>query len=298
MSVKKSVFGSKEERKFFQKLEKTWGDSYHIYHNLPFLNLINGRGEFLGPDYTTFKLTDEQYEHLKKTSVDYVICNKADEPILAIEFDGLYQGVNLGANYQVGSGKKNNELRKSKLELKLRVAHGCGFPFIVLGSKYFKGLSGSIYLTIVDAIIGDVISQKKTQGRVAEGFNPVECGFSVDEFDTLSEHEKREIIQAWFDNISIESDFETNPIVRKVGQLMRETKSGGFSYYYGNDPSINKEIVDCVKCTVENHLYGSATAEVSLPRFSSPGLYFSTHLAHEIAQLIALSEIQERMKVR
>ena len=70
MGVRKTVFGSSLERSCFRKLSETWGKDYHVYHNLPFLSVFMGRTELLGPEMEVFKLSDEKYEHLKKTSID------------------------------------------------------------------------------------------------------------------------------------------------------------------------------------------------------------------------------------
>lgn len=295
MTVRKSVFGSKEERKFYQKLQKTWSAKCNVYHNIPFLNVIDGKSKFIDRDYTVFELSDKEYDYLKKTSIDYVICDKDDHPQLGIEFDGMYQGINLGSKYKQSEKKSNNKRRKDKLELKLKVAHGSNFPLFVLSSDYFKGLSESIYLTIVDGIIGEVLSSKNTTRRVEQGFVPEHCGFSKEEFEEMTDSAQREIIQGWFDNISIESDFEINPIFRKVSEYQKQLNFCGVSYTYLNDPELDSESLDWVDCRVDSHAYGSAHARVCLPKFDSPGMYFGVHILHELAQLIALSELRKRM---
>ena len=41
---------------------------------------------------------EEEYDKPKKTSIDFVICDKKDKPIACIGFDGLLQGFNGGTN--------------------------------------------------------------------------------------------------------------------------------------------------------------------------------------------------------
>ena len=158
MGVRETIFGSKEERKYYTKLQRTWGSKLNIYNNIPFLNVFTAKDELIGENYNKFKITEEEYDQLKKTSIDFVICDKKDKPIACIEFDGLQQGFNVGRSYIASGERKERKSRKLFFELKLRVAHGSLFPYFILGSEQFKGFSDSVYLTIADALIGEVLS--------------------------------------------------------------------------------------------------------------------------------------------
>lgn len=96
MGVRETVFGSKEEKRYYTKLQKTWGNKLNIYHNIPFLNVIRAKDELIGENYSKFKISEEEYDQLKKTSIDFVVCDKKDKPIACIDFDGLQQGFNVG----------------------------------------------------------------------------------------------------------------------------------------------------------------------------------------------------------
>lgn len=294
MGVKQTVFGSKEEKKYFRKLQKTWGEKLNIYHNMPFLNVFTARDELIDVSGNIFKISEEEYEKLKRTSIDFVICDKKDKPIACIEFDGLLQGFNVGTNYIISEGKTEKKGRRDFLELKLRVAHGSLFPYFILGSEQFKGLSGSVYLTIADALIGEVLSTQERINGINSGFNPSDYEHSDEEFESFDEEQKIGIIEDWCLNIEIEADYNNNPVFQKVAELMRKTKSTGHRITFLNENERDSTIWTWVECEVTNRKYGNASAKVYLPNFNTPSCYFTTHIAIEIAQLLALSQIKER----
>jgi hypothetical protein len=296
MGVRETVFGSKEEKKYYTKLQRTWGQQLNIYHNIPFLNVFTAKDELIGENYSKFKISEEEYDQLKKTSIDFVVCDKKDKPIACIDFDGLQQGFNVGITYIVSGGQKEKKSRKLFFELKLKVAHGSLFPYFILGSEHFKGLSDSVYLTIADALIGEVLSTQACRRNTGSGFNPADCGYSDEEFESFSEGEKREIIDNWFTNIEVEADYEHNPIFQKVTKLTRETKSSGYRIIFLNEAKRDSEIWTWVECEVQNAKYGNASAKVYLPNFKAPWCYFIVHIAIEVAQLLALEKIKIKMK--
>jgi hypothetical protein len=296
MGVRETVFGSKEEKKYYTKLQRTWGNKLNIYHNIPFLNVFTAKDELIGANYNNFKISEEEYDQLKKTSIDFVICDKKDKPIACIEFDGLQQGFNVGTTYITSCDQKERKSRRIFFELKLRVAHGSLFPYFILGSEQFKGLSDSVYLTIADALIGEVLSTQACKKNTSTGFNPSDCGYSDEEFENFSYEHKREIIEDWFINVELEADYEHNPIFQKVAELTRETKSSGYSILFLNEDDRDSEIWTWVECEVKNVQYGNVSAKVYLPNFKAPSCYFIVHIAIEIAQLLALEKIKKKMK--
>ncbi|MCK4830500.1 hypothetical protein KA005_83050 [bacterium] len=297
MGVRKIVFGSKEERKYYKKLTNTWENKLNIYHNLPFLSVFTGREPLIDTSgLEIFELNDSEYDLLKKTSIDYVICNKKDEPLLCIDFDGLQGGFNIGRTYVVPKGKGNRKGRRAIFELKLRVAHGSLFPYFILGSEQFKGLSDSVYLTIADGLIGEVLATKARIEERDSGFDPTEYGYSEEEFEDLDEITKRNIIEDWAIGIEVESDYKHNPIFQKVADIYSETESKGHSIMFLNEADTDPEVWTWVECEVTNHKYGNEKAKVYLPNFQTPFCYFSVHLAQEIAKLLALEKIRKRIK--
>jgi len=294
MGVRETVFGSKEEKRYFRKLQKTWGEKLNIYHNMPFLNVFTARDELVDTNGNIFKLSEHEYDKLKKTSIDFVVCDKNDKPKACIEFDGLLQGFNIGTSYIISEEKIERKGRREFLELKLRVAHGSLFPYFILGSEQFKGMADSVYLTIADALIGEVLSTQDRIANIDSGFNPSDYGYTDEEFDNLDEERKKGFIEDWIFNIEIEADYSNNPIFQKVAELMSETKSTGHTITFLNDSTKDLKLWTWVECEVINREYGNASAKVCLPNFNTPSCYFTSHIAIEIAHLLALSQIKKR----
>ena len=47
----------------------------------------------------SFTLEPVEVNQLKKTSIDYVLCDMNDKPLVAIDFDGMGEGFNVGTTY-------------------------------------------------------------------------------------------------------------------------------------------------------------------------------------------------------
>jgi hypothetical protein len=291
MGIKKNVFGSKQERRHYIQLQKTWGDKYNIYHNLPFLAVFAAKEEMLDS-----KLSDAEYDLLKKTSIDFTICDKHDSPLMCLEFDGFQDGFNFGTTYQLRDGSSSMLGRKALIELKLRFSHSFCFPYLVLGIEEFRGFSDAIRLKIVDGIIGEVMSLRNVQKHVNAGFEPSECGFSTEEFCEMSEDEKSEIIGNWLTNIEIESDFAYNPITLEAAKLSKELKVNGCTYSFLNDKKLDVEKWVSLDCEVTSTLNDTAKAGICLPNYKTPYCHTSVHLAMEIAELLALDKLRQKAK--
>ena len=135
MSVAKTVFASNSEKTNYYKLKRTWGEKFNIYHNLPFLNVLSPKGVIdISQGFSSPReFGKDDFDKLKKTSIDYTICNKRDEPLFCIEFDGMQDGFNFGTKYRPNDCIKHPRLRRKEfIELKLRVAESNVFPFIIV----------------------------------------------------------------------------------------------------------------------------------------------------------------------
>jgi hypothetical protein len=295
MGVRKTVFGSRMETGCFVRLNDTWGKHYHIYHNLPFLSVIDPKTELVDDPVEPLKLSEEEYEHLKKTSIDFTICDKRYKPLVCIEFDGMQNGFNVGSTYHLRNGSSGPEGRRAMIELKLRVAHFFLFPYIILGSEEFRELSDGARLTIADGLIGEVMSQRAIHKRIGAGFDPRQCGYSTKEFDMLSEAERSDIIGNWVTMIEIESDYEHNPIVREISLLSNKLHAHNNTMTFLNDGKCDHEKWVWVEFEVRNHC-DKATAKVYLPDFKTPYCHCTVHVAIEIAHLLALEQLRKQSK--
>lgn len=295
MGVKQSVFASKMERANFRKLSETWGKDYHIYHNLPFLNVFSAKDELIDANGIPFSVSESDYDALKKTSIDFTLCDKTDVPLVCVDFDGMQDGFNVGTEYHLRDGSEGKKARRAFMEIKLKVAHGSHFPYLVLGSPEFRGLSDSVRLTIADGLIGEVMSTKAVQKRVAEGFEPTNCGFSQEEFDNLPEYQKTEVIENWLLEIEVEADLEHNPIFREVCRLETKLHASGQEVTFLNGPAAPERALKWV--SLESKVTGragTASAKITLPDYRTPYCYFSVHIAMEVARLVALAELDKK----
>lgn len=296
MGIKKNVFASSPERHHFKHLIKEWGGKkYNLYHNLPFLNIFDVSGNR--------DLSDKEKDFLKKSSIDYTICDKQDKPIFCIEFDGMYDGFNVGSNYELAPERKVNYSRRRKMELKLRIAYKDGLPMIVAGTPQFKQISEKIRLTIIDGIIGDYFSQREIQEQIAR-FSPQRIKFQPDEWKNLTADEKQSLYQDYIFESEINADNKHNPIYRELVKLEFELELHGYSVEYLMDPDADEKATPLqrgkmyneanhigAKVTVLDTKGKPVTVSVWLPNvgiLAAPGT-----LAENIAHLLALDQIKK-----
>lgn len=296
MGIRKTVFGSIQEKKCFAKLRETWGKDYNIYHNLPFLNVITAKTEHYDSFGNQFFLSDSEYDHLKKTSIDFTICDKKDAPLASIEFDGLQDGFNVGDEYHLRNGLPGRKGRRALIELKLRVAHGSNYPYFVLGSKEFRGLSNTVRLTIADGLIGEVMSERACKKRIDSDYALAQCGYSQEDFDSLSQVEQSEIIDNWVTMVEVESDFKHNPIVRHFAKASRELEVTGHNITFLGKKGLDPEQWVWLECGVTSRRYGIASVKICLPEFRTPYCFCTVHVAMEIGKLLALEKLREHVR--
>lgn len=310
MAAQKIVFASKSERLNYYKVKRHWGKDYNLYHNLPFLRVFNSKDLF---DLSTkelkrIELTKIDWSRLKKTSIDYTLCDKDDMPLICIEFDGVQDGFNVGTEYRTEF--PSDPWRQEITELKLKIAHNSMFPFFVVGSRHFADISNDIRLMIVDGIIGEVLAKRATYDRFAKGFSPEDEGYSQTDFDNLHESEQRDIIQDWALGVEVMAECEHNPITVKLWGLKQELDSYNYGSRYVHYPEAPgtedmkariKGLKDAIllgaECIVKTRDLGEVKRTCWLPNFKTP--YFTgLGLMEEIAQLMALDWIKRQREAQ
>lgn len=306
MAAQKLVFASKSERLNYYKVKRQWGQDYNLYHNLPFLRVFNSKDLF---DLSTkelkrIELTKIDWSRLKKTSIDYTLCDKDDMPLICIEFDGVQEGFNVGTEYRTEF--PSDPWRQEITELKLKIAHNSRFPFFVVGSRHFVDISDDIRLMIVDGIIGEVLAKRATYDRFAKGFSPEDEGYSQTDFDNLHESEQRDIIQDWALGVEVLAECEHNPITTKCYELKQELdvcRYGTRFVEYPEAPGTEdmkariKGLKDAIllgaECMVETPDLGEVKRTCWLPNFKTS--YFTgLGLMEEVAQLMAFDWIKRQ----
>ena len=228
MPIRDSVFGSGAERKNFHKLVTRWGDTFRVYHNLPFLNVVEPKpGEWLldgdsGPDLADiiakrWQITCDQVDQLKKTSIDYVLCDQSDRPLIGIEFDG-YGGSSAKSEYLPGMGSPSP--REYMTRWKLKVAHGCAFRYVVVNSEEFEDLSRTERSMIVDCLVGSVLALDATHAKAAK-FSVTAIGLTEEDWAALSPAGQDQIRQDWLIGAEVSSDLDWDPLTAHLAELER-----------------------------------------------------------------------------
>jgi hypothetical protein len=309
MGVKKHVFGSNAEREVWAKLRRRWGDKYSIYPNLPFLNVVDAKPLLNGSGNR--RITEQEFNWLKKTSIDFTLCDEHDAPLVCVEFDGMQDGFNTGIKYRAAD--PTDPWRDTILSLKLKVAHGFKFPFFVVGSKEFRDISEAMQVCIVDTIIGDVLAGNAIAERASQ-FDPADIGMTSEEFERISPDDQYELVQDWFIGVEADADVTYNPVFAAVGNLWEELtpRLGPMRSFkrFVHQPSLDdaqtpreryermeKAILHGAECTLTTQQYGEVTGTVWLPNFKTPG--FSEYgFLPELAELAALEAVRRRAAAR
>ena len=302
MGVKQRVFGSRQERENYYKLCRRWRSSHNIYHNLPFLNVFS---------ISDVPLSEIEKSRLKKTSIDFTLCDAGDSPLVCVEFDGLYDGVNIGTDYHPAR-EPDSDWRQIICSLKLRVAHCSDFPFFVVGSDQFKEISPKLKLTIVDGIIGAVLARRAAHSRLKQGFDPQEVGWDRESFEKLEFGTQQEIIQDWVTDVETIAELENNPVSKLAAKLscdLGAVPAGEFMHFpevvecpFIGDPDFIEKFetrikqIDAAlyvgrKMTVRSSDGRKVTRIVILPHFKVPGFSIEYGLAGDIAELLCLEAL-------
>ena len=213
MAVKKSIFGSNGEKRGFESIESMLGEEYRLLPQFPFSALFE-------PDDTVKTSNDFFY----KTSIDYVLCTKRGNPLLAIDFDGLGKGFSTGVQY-VEVCKTSDQYRKWKFDYKLQYAMKNFFPYYVVASEEFEELDLDINLTIVDGLIGRELFKRDIRERIQSSLDA-----NSDAIAGLNPTQQEQYIQQLVAVTEIESELENDPIVRKTAEVKCSISAlGGWS---------------------------------------------------------------------
>jgi hypothetical protein len=285
MKVKNTVFASQSERLNFYKLSRTWGDKYRIYQNIPFLNIF---------DVRETELSQAVFEYLKKTSVDYVICDQEDSPLIAIEFDGMQQGVSIGTEYRPQKGFDFR--RRKSLQVKLQIAHRCEFPLFVVGDREFEDIPSDVKLTIVDGVIGCILAEKAFEHEFQERDFLAFVGYTDEEFGALDREQQQNLVDKFGIDVEVTAELENNPIDREAWRLVAQLRDEIETWGYGGIAVPDPSLFAGMRCFIRSRRHGHIERRVVVPRFDVPGLKGVLTLARDIAQLLAFSELRRRVE--
>jgi hypothetical protein len=238
---------------------------------------------------------------------------------LCIEFDGIKDGFNVGPEYRFEGPP--DPWRELITGLKLKVAHGSAFPYFVVGYDHFKDLSDDIQLTMVDGIIGEVLTNLETHHRIGQGFDPEEVGWTQGDFENLPPDEQHEVIQDWVIGVEVEAEMKNNPISIKLAELERKVPlhcaCTWLSYPNADNAKsleerrrlLDNAVSKGCRCTlnggtiIENGKVidlpcrcGPIRVTVWLPNFKTPGCGSMLSLVENLSKLVALEKARKLME--
>lgn len=202
MGLKEYIFDGYHEKELFGHLNSMWKGNFNIYPQLPFTKIF---------DIETLNISQNERNFLLKTNIDYTLCDKKDKPLMCIEFDGWSHGYNRGGEYiQI----VEDQLRKKKLELKLKIAMEHHFPIYIISYDEKMYLSEKIHLTVLDGIIGETIAKMKFRDKINEYLED-----SKDTLSSMSKYERSEYIQDLVTSAEVELELTWNPISKKAAEI-------------------------------------------------------------------------------
>ena len=156
-----TIFDSESERRAYSTIRTRWSRFIDVYPHIPVRKA-------LGYDrLRTLSISDRAKEYLLKTEFDFVVCDRGGSPILVVEFDGLGHGFSRDGEYcqvlQTG-----DQHRKLKLDAKIGACESSDLPIVVVSYPETEPFADpDCPVTVLDAVIGEVITERKRQQLVA-----------------------------------------------------------------------------------------------------------------------------------
>jgi hypothetical protein len=217
LSVRKTIFGSFNERELFASLKSCWSEhGFVLYPSLPFAAIF---------DITKIKVTPEEKSFLLKTSVDYTLCTDDGRPVVSVEFDGICHGFSRRGRYVALRPAPSNDPRRGwKLDVKLRVATEADYPLLVVSYHEKNPLSQEIHLTILDGMIGRVLAKREFSRRL----QPLVDAHAAD-LSEASPADADDYVQDLAIGLEVELDLQWNPIARAAAEKSMELLTRGLS---------------------------------------------------------------------
>lgn len=99
---------------------------------------------------------------------DYTVCDLNGQPLLTIEFDGMYGGISFDSKYT--SDYHWDLERELKFNYKLKLANLNNYPLIVISYQEKAPIAAGETISIVDSIIGSCIASLQLRSQVEQNF--------------------------------------------------------------------------------------------------------------------------------
>jgi Protein of unknown function (DUF2726) len=203
---RKSIFDSGAEKDLFRELESRWTQKLRLFAQTPLRNLLE-----ISPA-EVIRMKERHKRYFRSASVDFTFTNLAGRPLLSIEFDGIGGGFGHGRRY-VQARPTPDSNREWKMNFKLRATARAGYPLFVVSSEETESLAEEDSITIVDGIVGQLLSRE--EGRILLREMLLEDG---DQLLRLSRSEAHEHIQDLLLQSEVLSDLEHDPLAKAIAK--------------------------------------------------------------------------------
>lgn len=223
MLPRSTIFDSHNEEQLFAAIHGSWEPEYHVYPHVPFANCVE-----LDPQ----QLSVEEISYLYKTTVDFVLADRANRPLLGIEFDGLGHGISRDGRYVPLQNSTRDPKRGWKLDVKCRVARKAGFRFIIISYDEKAVLDADLGLVVCHGIIGNFLRTANVPRLIQDGMAEAQ-----DDLDQMTPAQRYNYVQF---TIAIAADIDAemayNPIVRRAVALGMEARELGWCGMESHQP--------------------------------------------------------------
>ncbi len=203
---RESIFDSGAEKYLFRELESRWTPKLRLFTQTPLRSLLE-----IGPAEVV-RMKSRHKRYFRSASVDFTFIDVDGKPLLSIEFDGIGGGFGHGRRY-VPAHPTPDPHREWKMNFKLRATARAGYPLFIVSSEEFEPLTEKDSITIVDGIVGQLLSRQ--EGRMLLKEMLVE---DDDQLRRLSRSEAHERIQDLLLQAEVLSDLEHDPLAQAVAK--------------------------------------------------------------------------------
>jgi hypothetical protein len=214
-----SIFDSNSEREVFKALEQRWSERLRLYPQLPLSKIV-----VIEP---SDHLSSGERRTFYGTNVDYTFCDLTDRPRFSIEFDGIGHGFDHAGEYRQVRPTKDPH-RKLKLDFKLRVTRGLGYPLVIVSFEELEALDASESLTILDGIVARLVVMQEYPRLVEELVED-----EAENLAALDREAAHELAQDLVLQAEVQTEIENDPLERARWEAEMEASRYGAGTPYG-----------------------------------------------------------------
>ena len=145
----------------------------------------------------------------------------------------------------------DDAMRKPKFDLKLRVCREVDYPFFIVASEEAQSIEPELHETIVDGIVGQVLSQKYFEGKSVSQIQDVLS--QKEEFlSQMSTDQEMEYVGGLFDGFRIGAESKMDRIVQKADEYMMLAIEKGIPTSYVEQQLHVPELPEIIPCDLQN----------------------------------------------